>query len=400
MLEDAGIAVADLDRVFVAGAFGASLNVRNAMSVGLLPSMAASKVAFVGNSSLAGARKLLLSRPERGKIEAFARRVRHVSLASSPGLPEGIRRRPEVRTLFLSEVRHEPNHPRSRQRTARSFRRRPWARSSSGAACCSERAPRPGTPSGRRTSRPSTPRYFEAGADVVSTNSFGGSRIKLAAHGLESRAAELNAAAARIAREAAPAGRFVAGSIGPTGKFLAPQGEFTEAEFEEAFAEQAEALARGGVDLFIIETQYDLREALAALRAARTAAPSLPVFVTLTFNVYPRGYFTLMGNSVPAAVEALEKEGASAVGANCTLDSRDMVGLVRAFRQATRLPVVAQANAGKPALEAGRRRSPIPRASRRTSSFVPAILEAGANVSRRLLRDRPRSHPEDVGTHP
>jgi uncharacterized 2Fe-2S/4Fe-4S cluster protein (DUF4445 family) len=84
MLEDAGIAIADLDRVFVAGAFGASLNIRNAMCVGLLPSLAASKVVFVGNSSLAGARKLLLSRSERGKIETFARKVRHVSLASSP----------------------------------------------------------------------------------------------------------------------------------------------------------------------------------------------------------------------------------------------------------------------------------------------------------------------------
>jgi uncharacterized 2Fe-2S/4Fe-4S cluster protein (DUF4445 family) len=84
MLEDAGIAIADLDRVFVAGAFGASLNIRNAMSIGLLPSLAASKVVFVGNSSLAGARKLLLSRAERRKIETFARKVRHVSLASSP----------------------------------------------------------------------------------------------------------------------------------------------------------------------------------------------------------------------------------------------------------------------------------------------------------------------------
>jgi uncharacterized 2Fe-2S/4Fe-4S cluster protein (DUF4445 family) len=85
MLAEAGIVVADLDGVFVAGAFGASLNVRNAMSIGLLPSISVSMVAFVGNSSLAGARKLLLSRPERGKTEAFARRVRHVSLASCPG---------------------------------------------------------------------------------------------------------------------------------------------------------------------------------------------------------------------------------------------------------------------------------------------------------------------------
>jgi 5-methyltetrahydrofolate--homocysteine methyltransferase len=221
--------------------------------------------------------------------------------------------------------------------------------------------------------------YFAAGSDAVSTNSFGGSRIKLAAHGLEARAAELNAAAARVAREAAPAGRFVAGSIGPTGKFLRPQGEFTEAEFEEAYAEQAGALAEGGADFLLIETQYDLREALAALRAARAAAPFLPVFVTLTFNAYPRGYFTLMGNTVVAAVAALEKEGAAAVGANCTLDSREMVGLVRAFRQATRLPVVAQANAGKPALAAdgGVLYS---QGLEEYVGFVPAILEAGANV--------------------
>lgn len=221
--------------------------------------------------------------------------------------------------------------------------------------------------------------YFKAGSDAVSTNSFGGSRIKLAAHGLEARAAELNAAAARIAREAAPAGRFVAGSMGPTGKFLQPQGEFTEAQFEEAFAEQAGALAGGGADFLLIETQYDLREAMAALKAARSAAPSLPVFVTLTFNAYPRGYFTLMGNTVAAAAEALEKAGASAVGANCTLDCREMVGLVRTFRQATRLPVVAQANAGKPALAADGGVS-YSQGLDEYVGFVPAILEAGANV--------------------
>ena len=87
--------------------------------------------------------------------------------------------------------------------------------------------------------------YFAAGSDVVSTNSFGGSRIKLAGHGLEGRTAELNLAAARLARAAAPPDGYVAGSIGPTGKFLKPQGEFTEDEFESVFAEQASALAEG-----------------------------------------------------------------------------------------------------------------------------------------------------------
>jgi 5-methyltetrahydrofolate--homocysteine methyltransferase len=114
------------------------------------------------------------------------------------------------------------------------------------------------------------------------------------------------------------------------------------------------------------------------LRAAKSAA-ALPVFVTLTFNAYPRGYFTLMGNTVAAAVEALEKGGASAVGANCTLDSREMVGLVSAFRQATRLPIVVQANAGKPALAADGGVS-YSQSLEDYVGFVPAFLEAGANV--------------------
>jgi len=139
--------------------------------------------------------------------------------------------------------------------------------------------------------------YFEAGSDAVMANSFGGSAIKLASHGQDKRCYELNRAAARIANEVKPRGRFVGGDIGPTGKFLKPQGEFTEAEFEEAFAEQAKGLCDGKVDFLLIETQYDLREALCALRATRKAA-AVPVFVSMTYNRVPRGFFTLMGNSV------------------------------------------------------------------------------------------------------
>lgn len=189
--------------------------------------------------------------------------------------------------------------------------------------------------------------YFAAGADVVSTNSFGATPLKLAAHGLEGRAGELNRAAARLAREAAPPGRYVAGSIGPTGKFLKPQGPCTEAEFEAAYAEQARALDEGGVDALLVETQYDLREALAAVRAARSVS-KLPVFVTMTFNARPRGFFTIMGDTVARSAAELERAGAAAFGANCTLSSDQMVACVRACRGATSLPIVAQANAGQP----------------------------------------------------
>ncbi|OGD13659.1 MAG: hypothetical protein A2V76_09655 [Candidatus Aminicenantes bacterium RBG_16_63_14] len=218
--------------------------------------------------------------------------------------------------------------------------------------------------------------YFAAGADVVSTNSFGGSPLKLAAHGLEGRAYELNLAAARLAREAAPAGRYVAGSMGPTGKFLKPQGPYAVEDFAAVYAEQARALAAGGVDVLLIETQYDLREALAALHGARSASP-LPVFVTMTFNANPRGYFTLMGDSAARSAAELEKEGVGAVGANCTLTSEQMVGCVRALKEATSLPLIAQANAGQPTIGADGRVG-YSQTLEDYVRFVPEIVRSGA----------------------
>jgi 5-methyltetrahydrofolate--homocysteine methyltransferase len=220
--------------------------------------------------------------------------------------------------------------------------------------------------------------YYAAGSDVVSTNSFGGSPIKLAGHGLDGRAYELNRAAARLAREAAPAGRYVAGSMGPTGKFLKPQGEYSEEEFAAAYAEQARGLADGGVDVLLVETQYDLREALAALRGARSVT-TLPLFVTMTFNAFPRGFFTLMGETVGRAAAELEQGGARAVGANCTLNSEQMVGCVRALRAATALPVIAQANAGQPVIgEDGR--VVYSQGLDDYVRFVPEIVRAGADL--------------------
>jgi 5-methyltetrahydrofolate--homocysteine methyltransferase len=189
--------------------------------------------------------------------------------------------------------------------------------------------------------------YFDAGSDAVSTNSFGGSTVKLAAYGQEDRCYEFNRAAAELACSARPEGKFVIGSMGPTGKFLQPQGEYTPEQFEESFTEQARGLAEGGVDIFMLETHYDLQEALSALRGVRKASEQ-PVFITLTFNQTPRGYFTMMGNSIAQFVDEMEKSQVQGVGANCTLDSGQMVELVRELRAATSLPLVIQANAGQP----------------------------------------------------
>lgn len=192
--------------------------------------------------------------------------------------------------------------------------------------------------------------YFAAGSDAVSTSSFGGSRLKLEAYGLGERCVELNRAAAANATAVRPEGKYVAGSMGPTGRFLEPQGDVTPALLEAAFTDQARGLAEGGVDLFIVETQYDLREALSALRAVRAVAPGRPVLVTLTFNATPRGYFTMMGDPVGPAFEELEKAGADAVGANCQLDSAQMAGLAKTMAGLTSLPLVVQANSGQPSL--------------------------------------------------
>ncbi|HSA95361.1 MAG TPA: homocysteine S-methyltransferase family protein [Acidobacteriota bacterium] len=219
--------------------------------------------------------------------------------------------------------------------------------------------------------------YFAAGADVVTTNSFGGTPLKLAAHGLEGQAYELNYAAARLAREAAPPGRFVAGSIGPTGKFLKPQGTCDERDLEAAFADQVRGLAAGGVDVLIVETQYDLREALAAVRGVRSVS-ELPVFVTMTFDARPRGFFTLMGDTVARSAAAVEQAGAAAFGANCTLASDQMAACIRACRAATALPLIAQANAGQPVVGTDGR-VVYEQTREDYVRYVPEIVQAGAN---------------------
>jgi len=196
--------------------------------------------------------------------------------------------------------------------------------------------------------------YFDAGADVVTTNSFGGSPLKLAAAGWSGRCRELNAAAARLAVTVRPSGCFVAGDIGPTGKFLLPQGEHTEAEFEEGFALQAEGLVEGGADFLLIETMFDLREALCAVRGARRVAAGRPVFACLTFNRTKRGFFTLMGDGLEKCARAFEAEGLPAFGANCSLGSGDMADLVAEWKTLTSTPLIAQSNAGRPEISGDR----------------------------------------------
>jgi len=195
-------------------------------------------------------------------------------------------------------------------------------------------------------------KYYEAGSDVVHTNTFGGNAIKLADRGLSNRMEAINVEAAKLAREACPAGKFVAGDIGPTGKLLKPLGDLVIEEAEEAFFRQAQALLKGGVDLISIETMFSLEEALAGLRAAKRLGEA-PVIAALTFNRTKKGFFTMMGEGVNQAVSAFEGAGADVIATNCSLGSRDMIDLTKELRAATRKPILVQPNAGKPLTQKG-----------------------------------------------
>jgi len=189
--------------------------------------------------------------------------------------------------------------------------------------------------------------YVEAGADMITTNTLTMNRLSIESHNVSTDIREVNLAGVRLAKTAIHEGQYVLGDMGSTGKMLKPYGNVSENEAYEAFAEQAVILAEGGVDGFIIETMFDLREALCALKACKDVT-ELPVIVSMAFNSLQKGKRTVMGNSAPDCAKALTEAGASAVGANCgSIDPLQMVEIISEMREVTSLPLLAQPNAGK-----------------------------------------------------
>lgn len=219
--------------------------------------------------------------------------------------------------------------------------------------------------------------YFDAGSDAVFTNTFGGTRIKLAALQHGDKVEEYNAKAVEIARSVCPDDCFVGGDIGPTGKFLPPVGKATIDDFSENFVEQAKILAENGVDFFFIETMMDIKEAEAAVLAARKVG-NIAIFASITYQKTKRGYFTVMGNSIEQCVTILEKTGADVIGANCTIGSDDMIELIIQLRDATKLPICAKPNAGMPELRNGE--TIYPTNSEDFAQDIVQIVNAKANV--------------------
>jgi 5-methyltetrahydrofolate--homocysteine methyltransferase len=188
-----------------------------------------------------------------------------------------------------------------------------------------------------------------AGAKIILTNSFGGTRLRLARHNLSDRARDLNRAAARLARAEADAADqpvAVGGSMGPTGEMLAPLGSLEFEDAVAAFEEQAGALVEGGVDVLWIETMSDLEEVRAAVEGCRRAAPGFPLVTTMTFDTRGR---TMMGVTPENAVQSLGEYGVIALGANCGNGPAEIEGvIVKMHRTGAGISLVAKANAGLP----------------------------------------------------
>ncbi len=196
--------------------------------------------------------------------------------------------------------------------------------------------------------------YLRAGAEILTTNTFGGSDLKLVPYGLQDRYEEINRRGVELLREVAGKRAYVAGSMGPTGKLIKPYGDTDTEVIEASFLRQAETLIAAGVDCVFVETMMDLAEATVAVRAVKQLSPSTPVAVSMTFDATSSGFFTIMGVSVDAAASGLTDAGADAVGSNCGNGSETMVEIARAFRAATDLPLIIQSNAGLPQVVDGK----------------------------------------------
>ncbi len=196
--------------------------------------------------------------------------------------------------------------------------------------------------------------YAAAGAQLLTTNTFGGSRPRLQMHGLEDRVHELNRAGAAVARRVADRhpGTWVMGDVGPSGELMEPMGTLTMEDAEALFAEQIRGLVDGGVDAILIETMSDLSEVEAAVRAAHAVAPDMPVITTLSFDTNLR---TMMGVKPAVAVRTLAGLGVKVIGANCGRGTDEMRVIAQEMVEARPEGVylITQSNAGLPQLVGG-----------------------------------------------
>ncbi|MBI4811109.1 MAG: homocysteine S-methyltransferase family protein [Ignavibacteriales bacterium] len=193
--------------------------------------------------------------------------------------------------------------------------------------------------------------YFEAGAEIIQTNTFGGSPLKLAMYSLENNTEEINARAVQAVRKVVGDKAYVSASCGPTGKLLEPFGDTKPDQIFESFQRQLKVVIGEGVDLICVETMTDLNEAMLAVKAARSISTSVPICATMTFDSTPRGFYTIMGVTIEQTIKGLTEAGADIIGSNCGNGMENMIKIAREFNKHSTLPIIIQSNAGLPVMK-------------------------------------------------
>jgi 5-methyltetrahydrofolate--homocysteine methyltransferase len=190
--------------------------------------------------------------------------------------------------------------------------------------------------------------YLAAGAEIMTTNTFGASPLRLRQFCLEKDTEAVNRLAVEAVRRAVSHKAYISGSVGPSALSLRPAGDAEPAAISASFERQLRALVSAGADMICIETMTDTMEAVLAVRAARAVSPKIPVMATMSFRKSPQGLLTMTGDSVRNAAKALLDAGADIVGSNCGNGMEDMVSIAREFRACTRKPIAINGNAGLP----------------------------------------------------
>ena len=223
-----------------------------------------------------------------------------------------------------------------------------------------ERGLKPGEPpesfnlSRRETLEEISSLYLAAGADLIETNTFGASPLKLSFYSLEDKTEEINRNGVLSVRRIVGDRAYVSGSCGPSGKLLKPYGDAEPQDIYESFRTQMRTLIDAEVDVICIETMTDLTEATLAVKAAKSISRMTPVIATMTFGPMRNGFYTVMGVGVRDAARGLEEAGADIIGSNCGNGIENMIKIAREFLDSSSLPVIIQSNAGIPTLDGGR----------------------------------------------
>ncbi|NVM43285.1 MAG: homocysteine S-methyltransferase family protein [Candidatus Lokiarchaeota archaeon] len=219
--------------------------------------------------------------------------------------------------------------------------------------------------------------YYDAGADMCQSNTFGASYLNLQNYKVEDQIREINERALENIKKARPSNRLIVADIGPSGQFRPPVGNAKPDQWVSSFVKQVNVLEEG-VDLWHIETMSDIEEMIAAIEAIKSISTK-PIISSMTYKKTKRGFFTIMGDSLEKCVDIQEKANVDVIGANCTLGSDEMVLLIKELKNLTDRPVSAKPNAGQPRID-NNNRAHYDQPIKDFVSDIHKIIQLGAKV--------------------